>query len=168
MNFYSHNLKNPVLSGYTLIDLLLVVAIMGMAIALIIPRFSSTHTAILKAQTREVVAILKQARRSAIMEGRQVTAVLQNRTDATGGSQGSSSKTWRSDAEVKLQWNEDKTLNSEDESVENAHYYRFTFYPEGGSSGGELILSYKGQRAKIKVNPLTGKVATEFLNRESS
>jgi general secretion pathway protein H len=59
-------------------------------------------------------------------------------------------------------------LNSDDQSIETAHQYRFTFYPEGGSSGGELILSYKGQRAKIKVNPLTGKVATEFLNREAS
>jgi general secretion pathway protein H len=153
------------LKGYTLIELLLVIAIVGMAIALVIPSFSHVQTAILKAQTREIVAFFKQARRTAIMEGRQVIAVLQSQP-ATNHST-THSKTWVSDAEIKLQWADtthSETVTAPSEKVTGG--YQFTFFPEGGGSGGELILSYKDQRVKIKVNPLTGKIETEFLNRE--
>jgi general secretion pathway protein H len=39
-----------------------------------------------------------------------------------------------------------------------------TFYPEGGSTGGILILSSQERQASITINPFTGRVETEFLN----
>ena len=50
-----------------------------------------------------------------------------------------------------------------DKEGEQGEVYQITFYPEGGSSGGEIILTHLEHKAKITVNPITGKIESEIL-----
>lgn len=119
-------------SGFSMLELLVVMAIIGMAAALVIPRLGSSEVTILKAQVREAVAVLRYARRSAIVEGKQKVANF---------SQGKKA-----------------------ENADNQAVYKIIFYPEGGSSGGEIILKHLEHKAKISVNPITGKIESEILH----
>jgi general secretion pathway protein H len=38
-----------------------------------------------------------------------------------------------------------------------------TFYPEGGSTGGTLLLAQGAQQASIDIDPFTGRVETEYV-----
>jgi general secretion pathway protein H len=142
--------------GFTLLELLIVMAIVGMMVALVIPRIGSGQATFLKAQVREAIAILNYARRSAIVEGTAKTATFyKNQTnDERKSNQKRQPGHWVSRG-TDLQWGSSK----QQEEVEITH--TITFYPEGGSSGGEFFLSYQGHKAKITVSALTGKIESE-------
>jgi general secretion pathway protein H len=147
-------------SGFTLLEIIVVMVIIGMAAALIIPRITSGQANILKAQVREAMAVLKYARRIAIVEGKQKVATFYEGKQEAGDN---STKTampgrWVSRG-VTLQWGGE--VSDSEEGV-----YEITFYPEGGSSGGELILTYLDYKAKISVNPITGKVKSDIFDDE--
>jgi general secretion pathway protein H len=165
------------LFGFTLMELLIVMAIMAMAMAIVIPRMSSGEVVILQAQVREVMALFRYARRSAIVEGKPKIVLLYQGKSAETAQKTSSrldAGSWRS-REVTLQWSEQSLLqkeaseeqDNEDNENTEAQTYKVTFYPEGGSSGGELILIYKEKfKAKIKINPITGKVTSDTFENE--
>jgi len=142
-------------TGFTLLELLVVMAILAMMVALVIPRLGSSDVTMLKAQVREAVAMLKYARRSAIVEGKQTEAIFQTGKRETTTKSAATAGRWTSRGAT-LQWSED--------SNKKEAAYKFTFFPEGGSSGGEIILSYLKHKAKISVSPLTGKIESEILN----
>lgn len=141
--------------GFSLLELLLVLAITGMLAAMVIPRLSGGQATVLKTQVREAVAVLNYARRSAVIQGQSKVATFYEGI-------GSATKTevgrWVGRGAT-LQW------GNTEATTDRKTNYEFTFYPEGGSSGGDLILSYEGYQAKISVNPLTGKVTSEFLGK---
>ncbi|MDY6992516.1 MAG: GspH/FimT family pseudopilin [Pseudomonadota bacterium] len=149
-------------NGFTLLELLTVMAIIAMMAALVIPHIGSGQVSVLKAQVREAVAVLNYARRSAIVEGQAKTTVFYNKQE---------SKTtdtvekkivpgqWVSRG-ARLQW------GNQQPQAEQETSQKITFYPEGGSSGGEFILSHQEFKAKITVNPLTGKIKSELLNEQ--
>ncbi len=156
-------------NGFTLLELIVVMAILAMAMTLVIPHISSGQVTFLKAQVREVVAVLKYARRSAIVEGKQKSATFyesREGTDNKSTSQKVEPGQWVSRGAT-LEWGSqtDKENDKEGEASETANY-KITFYPEGGSSGGELILTYLKFKAKISVNPITGQVESEILDEK--
>ncbi len=136
-------------AGFSLLELLLVMVIIGMAVAVVVPRLSNSEVTILKAQTRKEVAKLNNARRSAIVEGKQKVVSFHEGKDANRG------------VTVQLAGN----YLSEDEE-EESKTFEIIFYPEGGSSGGAIVLIYKYHKAKITVSPITGKVESEILDHE--
>jgi general secretion pathway protein H len=155
-------------SGFTLLELIIVMAIIGMIAGLVIPHIGSGQQTLLKAQMREAVAVLNYARRAAIVEGKQKVASFYagKENSATKLSPKNSPIQWVSQG-ITLQWGEkstaDKTTDPDKEADPTSEsVYQFTFYPEGGSSGGEIILSYLEHKAVIRVNPLTGKVEAEI------
>lgn len=157
-------------NGFTLLELIVVMAILAMAMALVIPHISSGEMTFLKAQVREVVAVLKYARRSAIVEGKQKSATFYESRKGTDEKSTSHEKStsqksgqWISRGAT-LEWGSQtrKESDEEGEASETANY-KITFYPQGGSSGGELILTYLKLKAKISVNPITGQVESEIL-----
>jgi general secretion pathway protein H len=148
-----HNLPK----GFTLLELLIVMAIVGMMVALVIPRMGSGQATFLKAQVREAIAILNYARRSAIVEGTAKTATFYKNQVGEESRQKKQPGHWVSRG-TDLQW-------GSKQQEEAAVTHTITFYPEGGSSGGELILSYQGYKAKITVNSLTGKIESEGFAR---
>ena len=130
-------------SGFTLLELLIVMAIIAMAAAVVVTRLSGTsELTYLKAEVRKTIGKLNYTRRIAIIEGKEKQLVFQKDNQATENS-----------TRIKWEWG-GKFSNKAD--------YKITFYPEGGSSGGELSLSYLGHKAKIIVNPITGKVESKI------
>lgn len=159
-------------SGFTLLELIIVMAIMGMIAGLVIPHIGSGQQTLLKTKMREAVAVLNYARRAAIVEGKQKVASFY------AGEENSVAKLppkntpsqWVSQG-ITLQWGEKSKADKEvdptpktDQALEPV--YQITFYPEGGSSGGEIILGYLEHKAVIRVNPLTGKVEAEILDEK--
>ncbi len=166
--------------GFTLLELLVVMAILAMLAAVVIPRISSGSMTLLQAQARQAIAVLNYARRTAIVEGKSQVALLSAGESAQAGSQTTVSTNviqWVSHGatlQMEDPVNEDKSSDGnlvkpvarpqEGELSESATSYQITFYPEGGSSGGDLILSYQGHQIKIIINHLTGKVTSEFID----
>ena len=147
-------------TGFTLIELLVVMVILGIMVALVIPNIGSGQATILNSQVRGAMAVLKHARRAAVIEGKQKVAVLQ-----TGKSASKATATpgrWTSRQGVTLQWDNSKATKDDDENKKAV--YAITFYPEGGSSGGDIIVTYLEHKSKININPLTGKIKTEALH----
>jgi general secretion pathway protein H len=153
--------------GFTLLELLVVMVIIGMMAALVIPHLSSGQATFLNAQVREAVAVLRYASRSAKILGKETTANLYEGSVGTGDKPTAKVEPggWVSRGAT-IQWAEEYNDDVNDDGHIEKTAYKFTFYPEGGSSGGELILSYLQYKAKIKVNPITGKIESEILDDE--
>jgi general secretion pathway protein H len=157
-------------AGFSLLELILVMVIIGMTVAVVIPRLSSNEVTVLKAQVREAVAVLNYARRSAIVEGKQKAASFYEGKENTDSK---TSKTepgkWTSRGAT-LQWG-DNYLSEDDEEYSDEEElqtkkFEIIFYPEGGSSGGAIVLTYKYHKAKIIVDPITGKIKSKMLNHD--
>jgi general secretion pathway protein H len=155
-------MSNRYNAGFSLLELILVMVIIGMAVAVVIPRLSNSEVTVLKAQVREAVAVLNYARRSAIVEAKQkVASFYEGKEDAAKTSKAEPGK-WTSHGAT-LQWG--GNYLSEDEE-EESKTFEIIFYPEGGSSGGAIVLTYKYHKAKITVSPITGKIESEILDHE--
>jgi general secretion pathway protein H len=157
-------------AGFTLLELLVVLAIIGLGAAWVLPQLGNREVALLKSETRRAVSVLNHARRSALIQGRTVEAVFYPPREslAPGASQGESAPPAGKNDELHwisrgpaLQWKAAGDLESAPPAADKPGIL-FTFYPEGGGSGGELILQQAAYRARISVHPLTGKVATEI------
>lgn len=135
--------------GFTLLEILLVIAIIGFSAFIVIPRLEMGQTAILKAQVREAIAVLNYARRAALIQGKPQIAILYETEETAASEPGR----WVSQG-ASLQWGGEKAKDSKE--------YRVTFYPEGGSSGGEIVVARDGYEIKIVINPLTGKIKSVF------
>ncbi len=143
--------------GITLLELLVVLAIIGVMVALVVPRLGNHDLVSLQAQTREVVAMLKFARRSAMIHGAPSevqlfpaeTAGVQSRKPEAANVPGR----WVAKG-ASLSWGGARKAN------ENAEI-SITFYPGGGCSGGEIMLSQGQYQARITVHPLTGKTQAD-------
>jgi general secretion pathway protein H len=155
------NLKKGL--GFSLLELMIVMAIVGMIAILVIPRVSSSQVALLKAQVREAAAVLNYARRSAIIRGKTTKASFYNKKSGENAVAQKSFKPeqWVSRGAI-LQWGEESQGKEKDETA-----YEITFYPEGGSSGGKFTLIHQKYRVTITVDPLTSKIESEFSISES-
>lgn len=161
--------------GFSLLELLVVMAIIGMLAALVVPRVGSNDVTFLKVQIREAMAVLNYARRSAIVEGKAKVAIFHEGNQEVSSqkmqpghwvSQGATLQ-WKSGITEKEEPKEDPH-EKEKKDDESSKTIEITFYPEGGSSGGEITLSYHEHQAKIVVDALTGKVRSDILNDQDS
>ena len=143
--------------GFTLLELLIVLAIVALAAALVAPRIGSGGAVLFKAQLREAVGALNYARRSAIVNGRPVEANFQN---VAKGAAGGPNRWVSRGATVSVA--EGPPL-AEGESA-----FTVVFFPEGGSSGGRFTLRHEGYEAEIRVDAVTGRVTAGILGEEST
>jgi len=150
------------LTGFTLLELLVVMAIIGMLAAIVMPRIGGGKSTLLQSQAREAMAVLKYARRTAIIEGRTRYAIfLEGKQETKKPTANLQPNRWTSRGAT-LSWG--GTLEQKSTEQEKVVTYEIAFYPEGGSSGGELIMEYEGIKIKIMVDELTGKVTSEFVD----
>jgi len=152
--FYKSNLK-----GFTLLELLLVLVIIGLASSLIIPRLNS-DSKLFDAQIRELVAILKYNRRMAVVTNQVQHAVLYPFTQADNLAQKAFEQTpdkqkghWFSKG-AEYTWNRGDSINE----VKNKKIV-IDFFPQGGATEGELIIYYADLKSKIEIDGFTGKVS---------
>ena len=130
-------------SGFTLIELMIVLAIMGLSLAIVMPLISGHATgAELNAAAIEIRAALRGARRTAMVEDRPVVFY----GDPAGGY-------WLDRNHFTLpMMNGTQPLRVAIEGGE-----RISFYPSGGSSGGRVLVSSGSAAREITVDALTGR-----------
>lgn len=145
-------------NGFTLIELIVVLVILGLAAAMIVPKISNNDLALLKTEMREVVSVLNYSRRTAVIRGIPMKAVFYSakKSDNTDTKPQRKTDGWVSKG-ASIRWGGEETDKN---PADNAGAKTITFYPEGSASGGELILQRQDFIAHIKVNPITGKITS--------
>jgi general secretion pathway protein H len=125
--------------GFTLLEILIVLAILAIAVALAVPNLSrQTPRAALAAAAQQVRAALTGARSDAIAEDRVVTFA------------GDIGGYW-------IDGERHPFPASPAVRVEIAGGTRIAFFPSGGASGGRLVLRDANEGVAIDVEALTGR-----------
>jgi general secretion pathway protein H len=134
-------------AGFTLLELMVVLAILALVLAIVPANLMrGTGAQALKADVRMLISGLHYARTRAISSNAPVALVIdahEGRLSIDGSQQiGTLSQSTRFGA-----------LNQQ-----GGGPVAVQFYPDGGSSGGELVLSYGQDDYQVSVNWLTGAV----------
>ena len=159
-------LSHPATSaGFTLLELLIVCAVVALALGITMPTLRGDGGSF-RGEVRKVVATLNFARRAAIVEATPWTAALRaldpdapdyaERKAQLDGLDTSTATPWLSES-VQLQYQLDENANGETlDGVDIA------FFPQGGSTGGILTLTRANLSARVRVDPITGRIATAY------
>lgn len=165
--------------GFTLLELIIVLIIIGIASALVVPRLVGGMGSLdVKAASGKVAASLRYARSQAVSQKVQYTAVFDlehNRLTIMSSHEGTDEKEER-DArrEEEPAGMQEKTYHLpervffervpvgdeyvKDEEID-AGILRIVFYPSGGSDGGGIALANdRGRRYSVRVDIITGSV----------
>jgi len=146
-------LRSPVSRGFTLIELVAVVALIGIALAVISLSFSkSMSSAQIRAASIDLVAALRYTRGQAIVKGHQAALDLnmENNTYQAPGR-----------PLVKLPKDMHMTLLTAETEQTGASSGRIRFFADGASTGGHVSV-FAGQREwRVNVSWLTGQVTRE-------
>jgi type II secretion system protein H len=160
-------------AGFTLLEILLVLTIIGMASALVVPNITNFESRTFDAQIRQANSLLNYARRIAVVKGQPALVSFIINSDgskdtrversADKSERGSDQRTspvgeWHSEG-VQLRFRD-----SSDREVEIEDRIDITFYPEGGSTGGTLLISLadaaESEFIAIQIDPFTGRIDT--------
>jgi general secretion pathway protein H len=144
--------------GFTLLELLLVLGILGMLATLALPALRSLDAPGFNAQVRQATGMLNNARRMAVVQG-QTTRVEFEMADANlrvgddDGLPSTQASLWRT-KNLEL-WYASSTQSSQrvDERLV------ISFFPEGGSTGGELIFRQNDRERVVEIDPFSGRVS---------
>jgi general secretion pathway protein H len=145
--------------GFTLLEVVCVLAIMAMLAAILLPRVSrQTSQPRLQAYAIEAAAILQGDRTTAMKAGRQTATHIDAAARAI-----SSGATGRS-----LQIAEDVTVTAllPERCNDRPALSSVSFFPNGMSCGGSITLSRGDRGYEIRVNWLTGWI--EIVSRGAS
>jgi len=146
--------------AFTLLELLLVMAIIAIASAVIIPRIGS-DSHLFQAQVRELTAVLKYNRRLAIVSSQMQQAKLFPFSEEISENVPAKLEKgqWRSKG-AELIWFNSLAEESKNQTI------TIDFFPQGGATGGEIMLIQDQQKVKIKVDGFTGKVIVDEMDEE--
>jgi general secretion pathway protein H len=147
-------------AGFTLLELMLVLTIIAMASILVVPNVGNLEARTFSAQVRQATSLLNYARRIAVVQGQPATAsfyaAVIDEQATTASTTRNSVGNWESHgAAVRYR-------DSTDREIEVLEKIDITFYPEGGSTGGTLLLTQDDRLVTIIVDPFTGRVSTEI------
>jgi general secretion pathway protein H len=157
--------------GFTLLELLVVLTVIALALGLTMPNLMSGDRGSFRSEVRRAVATLTYARRAAIVEATPWTASMQT-LDPEAPDYLERKETLELDAEAPAvtRWqSEAVTLGfqlDENDASDATDDAEFTFFPQGGSTGGILTLSRDTQSARVRVDPITGRIATAYGSEE--
>ena len=161
----SINKKPSFSAGFTLLEILLVLAIIGMASVLIVPNIGNLESRTFSTQIRQASNLLNYARRTAVVHGQPASIEFYaEREDGLVDSDRVSSRvsvgSWESaGAEIIF-------IDSTERETVVESKTEITFFPEGGSTGGKLMLVLDERHATIEINPFTGRVSQERVDEE--
>lgn len=151
-------------AGFTLLELLVVLAVIIIATALIIPNLNTIDTSAFNAEVRRAASALTYARRLAIVEGSARVASFHALNPQSPDYRDQQEALLAAKAVAK--WNSDKLSlrfqyerSQPSEAVDSVDV---TFFPQGGSTGGVLSFVQDERRAMIRIDPITGRIATAY------
>ena len=124
-------------AGFTLLEMIVVLVVLGLALGLVMTHGPARSPRLeLDAAARQVAGALRLARSRAIAQERTVPVAF-----ATGG--------YELDGDAAVSWAADVTPMGD---------RVISFTPDGGSSGGRIVLRGGGHQVAIGVDWLTGRV----------
>ena len=132
-------------AGFTLIELLVVIGMLGLTFAIVVAARPKSTSLRLQTEARTLVRVLSRARTAAMMTNSEAVVLID--TKAHRVSAGRSSHEIPSDMSVTVTIADTERLGQEG---------GFRFYPDGQSSGGDVVLASHGRQSRISVNWLTG------------
>jgi general secretion pathway protein H len=156
-------------AGFTLLEILLVLTIIGMASALVVPNITNFESRTFDAQIRQANSLLNYARRIAVVKGQPAVVSFIINSD---GSKDTRVERSKDTSERRIspvgEWHSEgiqlKFRDSSDREVEIEDRIDITFFPEGGSTGGTLLISLadaaEGESIAIQIDPFTGRIDT--------
>jgi general secretion pathway protein H len=139
-------------AGFTLIELLVVMAILALGLALVPPILArGTEAQSLKIDMRQVIGALHFARSRAITLNSPVAFQIDLPTRRFNIESSDEAGYLHPTTNVTL------SVGKREWVADRSGVIRF--YPDGGSSGGELLMSSKNNRYNLRVDWLTGDVS---------
>ncbi|MCY4183160.1 MAG: prepilin-type N-terminal cleavage/methylation domain-containing protein [Gammaproteobacteria bacterium] len=146
-------------AGFTLLEILLVLSIIGLAGALLVPRLGGLDSRGFSVEVREAAGLLNHARRDAIVSGNPATVgfvpEIEDRTFDYQPPVFSAGVFEARDIELHFE----DSAGAREPVLEPLE---ITFFPEGGSTGGALLLLRGDRGAAIAVDPVTGRLDTDY------
>lgn len=143
--------------GFTLVELLVVFAIMGLLIGVVPAALSKLREAVVYRQTvQDMTTLLRTARQQAITQG-IYTAVLVNPQTGLYGLEGANSETLDKSLHLSV---ETASIANRENGVQS-----ILFLPQGGSTGGSIsiVRTEPGSGVRLRVDWLSGLVTQEVL-----
>lgn len=144
--------------GFTLLEIILVLTIIGMASVLVVPNITSLESRSFSAQIRQANSLLNYARRSAVVLGHPTKATFVPFATGTAENDNTNDRndsvSWKSSGSSLRYRDSTDTEFLVDDNVD------IFFFPEGGSTGGTLIFSQDGRNVVIQIDPFTGRIDT--------
>jgi general secretion pathway protein H len=141
-------MKRPVKlgsAGFTLIELLVVVGMLGLMLAIAIVGRPNSSALRLETEAKTLVRELSRARTSAMVTNSEAVVLIDPARHRI--STGRSSRQMPIDMVVTITIADAERVGREG---------GFRFYPDGQSSGGDIVLTMHGRQSRISVNWLTG------------
>ncbi len=136
--------------GFTLLEILVVIALMGMMYALVPPMFSSSGTTELRAAARQLAAGLRKTRGHAIATRKEATLTVdveQHRFKLDGDTR-----------DYPLPKKAELTVFTAQSETVADNLAAIRFYPDGSSTGGAISVADGSTKFRVDVDWLTGDV----------
>jgi len=155
-------------TGFTLLELLVVLSIIAIATGLIVPNLAITDNGAFNAEVRNAASALTYARRMAIVKGApQTTTLFALDSEAPDYDE----RLVEVNAlKTETRWvTEDLELSFQNEvepDPATVDKMSVTFFPQGGSTGGLLGFSSDERKAMIRVDAITGRIDTAYNGEE--
>lgn len=141
-------------AGFTLLELLVVLAVAGLLASIVLPRLIVPEVASARAEAaRDLAAALVRARSAAVFRGREVALVIDLR-ERRYWIEGGSARPLPAGLDIVL----DTTMDE----AQTPQRGMIRFYPDGSATGGRIMLGKQGKETHIvRVNWLTGRVSID-------
>jgi len=136
-------------SGFSLMELMIVMAIIALTSAVIIPRIGNSDNKLYQAQVRTLLASLNYNRRNAVIRNQPHTMKLYPYTEGDKHQLKLKKGNWQSKGAI-IQWQTDKQV------VKNKPF-TIRYFPQGGATGGTIDIQQGRFKAKIYIDGITGK-----------
>ena len=137
--------------GLTLIEILIVLAIIALVTAIALPMVTGTSNAEMRSAARQLASGLRLARSEAVSQRRETFLVI----DLAGRR----FKVDRDAREYPLPKNMELKLFTAQKDLVDDKVGSIRFYPDGGSNGGRITLGSGDRKFEVDVDWLTGRVA---------
>ncbi len=145
--------------GFSLLELLLVMAIMALGFVFIAPNFAKTMESVrYRSAIREVASGLRQVRGIALSQSREAVFFMDVEKHI-----------YRIDRLAKTHHLPDfieLTLVTAESELQEPGTGTIRFFPDGSATGGGVVLTWGSRRKQIKVNWLSGRVTIGEVDDE--